>query len=66
MRKLSMLFFLLFLVEITSVSAQQSAVNTSQNSDYDKALSLYNDKQYLAAQILFDKVKQNKNSQEME
>jgi len=66
MRKFSMLFCLLFLAKITIVSAQQSAVNTSQNADFDKALSLYNDKQYLAAQILFDRVKQNKNSQEVE
>src|SRR6478672_1129474 len=66
MRKFSMLFFLLFLVEIASVSAQQSAVNTSQQSDFDKALSLYNDKQYLAAQILFEKVMQDNNGQETE
>ena len=51
---------------MSSVAAQQSAVYTNQISDFDKALSLYNDKQYLAAQILFDKVNQNKNSQEVE
>ncbi len=65
MRKLSILFILLSFVKITTVAAQQSAVYTNQNSDFDKALLLYNDKQYLAAQILFDKVIQNKNSQEI-
>ena len=54
------------MAEITSVSAQQTAVYSNQHSEFDKALSLYNDKQYLAAQILFEKVKQNKNSQEVE
>ena len=60
MRKFSVLLFLLSFVEITSLSAQQSAVYSNQFSEFDKALSLYKDKQYLAAQILFEKVKQNK------
>ena len=66
MRKFSVLLFLFSFLEITSVSAQQSAVFTHHLSEFDKALSLYNDKQYLAAQIIFEKVKQNKNSQEVE
>ena len=66
MRKFSVLIFLLSLAEITSVSAQQTAVYSNQYSEFDKAISLYNDKQYLAAQILFEKVKQNKNSLEVE
>jgi tetratricopeptide (TPR) repeat protein len=66
MRKFSILFLFLFLAEIAIVSAQQSAVYTSQFSEFDKALLLYNDKQYLAAQILFEKVKQTTKSQEVE
>ena len=66
MRKFSVFIFLLSLAEITSVAAQQTAVYSNQLSEFDKALSLYKDKQYLAAQILFEKVKQNKNSQEVE
>ena len=56
MRKYSILFFLLLFVETTTVFGQQSAINDNQNAGFDKALSLYNDKQYLAAQILFEKV----------
>ena len=35
---------------------QQSATYTSELVDFQKALSLYNSKQYLAAQSLFDKI----------
>jgi len=38
------------------VFSQQSAVYTSELVEYQKALSLYNSKQYLAAQTLFHKV----------
>lgn len=40
-----------------SLSAQQSSIYTHQLKDYDKAVALYNDKQYQAAQILFEKTK---------
>ena len=40
-----------------SLSAQQSTIYTHQLKDYDKAVALYNDKQYQAAQILFEKTK---------
>ncbi len=39
--------------------AQKSAQYTNELIDFQKALSLYNDKQYLAAQSLFYKVKNN-------
>ncbi len=39
--------------------AQQSAVYTSALEDYQKALSLYNNQQYLAAQALFTQVKKS-------
>ena len=38
------------------VFSQQSAAYTSELVEYQKALSLYNSKQYLAAQSLFDKI----------
>ena len=38
------------------IFAQQSATYTSDLVDFQKALSLYNSKQYLAAQSLFDKI----------
>lgn len=66
MRKFPILFFLLSTFEIMSVSAQQSAIHVSQTSEFDKALSLYNDKQYLAAQILFEKVKATNKNYEIE
>lgn len=37
--------------------AQQSAVYTNEFTDFQKALSLYNNKQYLAAQSLFESIK---------
>lgn len=40
----------------STVFAQKSAAYTSELVDYQKALSLYNSKQYLAAQSLFDQI----------
>lgn len=39
------------------IIAQQSATYTSNSVDYQKALTLYNNQQYLAAQALFSSVK---------
>ena len=39
--------------------SQKSAVYTSELKDYQKALTLYNNKQYKAAQSLFDDIKYN-------
>lgn len=39
--------------------AQKSAIYTSELKDYQKALTLYNNKQYKAAQSLFDDIKYN-------
>lgn len=59
MRKLE-LYLLLNGLAITSVAtAQQSAVYTHQFSEFDRAEALYNDRQYLAAQMLFDKLSQH-------
>jgi tetratricopeptide (TPR) repeat protein len=57
MRKISRLLLLLFFISISTISAQKSAIHTSDSKDLDKALSLYNDKQYASAQLLFEKVK---------
>ncbi len=48
-----MLIFNMFLF------AQKSAIYTSDLQDYQKALTLYNNKQYKAAQSLFDDIKYN-------
>ena len=50
---------LLFVVSLflsVSVFPQQSAINTNELVDFNRALELYNNRQYLAAQTLFDKV----------
>jgi len=48
---------LLVLLAITTGTAQQTAAFTSDYASFNKALSLYNEQQYLAAQTLFDEVK---------
>ncbi len=50
---------LLFLANSAQVFAQQTAIYTSALKDYNKAVELYNDKQYQSAQIIFEKVKSN-------
>lgn len=56
MRKLNRLLFLSLSLGALQASAQQSLIYTHQLKDFDKAVALYNDKQYQAAQILFEKV----------
>ena len=54
-RKIS--FLLCFLLLASSVQAQQTAAYTSDLVAYQKALTLYNNKQYQAAQSLFEAIK---------
>ena len=54
-RQLIIVFLTLSMLGI----AQKSAVYTSALKDYQKALTLYNNKQYNAAQSLFDDIKYN-------
>src|SRR6478609_5887418 len=58
MHKLPCLFLFLFTVQITSLYSQKSAIYTHPLKDFDKALSLYEDKQYASAQIIFKNVKE--------
>ncbi|GEP52309.1 hypothetical protein FNO01nite_29810 [Flavobacterium noncentrifugens] len=47
---------------MASVSAQKSAIYTNEFEDFNRAVSLYKNNQYLSAQLIFEKVKeQNKN-----
>jgi len=57
MQKISRLFLLLFFISISTISAQKSAIYSHDSKDFDKAISLYNDRQYASAQLLFEKVK---------
>jgi tetratricopeptide (TPR) repeat protein len=61
-----MLFFLLVIAGISKVSGQQSAIYTHSLSDFDQAVSLYKDKQYQSAQILFEKAKQDHKEQDVQ
>lgn len=66
MRNVLMLFFVFFMAGIPKVSGQQSAIYTNNLSEFDNAVKLFKDKQYQSAQILFEKVKQNNNSQDVQ
>jgi tetratricopeptide (TPR) repeat protein len=57
MQKLPKLFFLFFIVQITSLYSQESAIYIYPLKDFDKALSLYEDQQYASAKILFENIK---------
>lgn len=57
MTKKSFISFILAVSFTIPLLAQQSAAYTSNMVDYQKALSLYNNNQYLAAQSLFESVK---------
>ena len=60
-------YLLVALFFYTTVSvAQQSAIYTSDFTKYNKALSLYNSQQYLAAQTLFEEVKSETNDDTIE
>ncbi|HET8829781.1 MAG TPA: tetratricopeptide repeat protein, partial [Pelobium sp.] len=48
--------FVVFLFISLQVFPQQSAIYTNDLADYNRALELYNNRQYLAAQTLFDQI----------
>lgn len=50
-------YFLLIFVSSLSISAQKSDIYTHDSANFDKALLLYNEKQYVSAQFIFEKVK---------
>ncbi len=57
---------LTFLLCSYFISAQQSATYTSDLVDYQKALTLYNNKQYQAAQSLFETIKKEAPNETLE
>ena len=56
MHKIKYVLVALFLYTSIAVG-QQSAIYTNDLAQFNKALSLYNSKQYLASQTLFEEVK---------
>ncbi|MFB9054883.1 tetratricopeptide repeat protein [Formosa undariae] len=57
------LLFLLAIVMSGQMLAQQSAIYTNDQAEYFKALSLYNNKQYLAAQDMFTDIQRKSTEQ---
>jgi tetratricopeptide (TPR) repeat protein len=66
MRRLNRFFLLTVPFWAYNLTAQQSTIYTHELKDFEKAVALYNDKQYQAAQILFEKVKSSNNDMEVE
>lgn len=64
MRKINRLLLVAVSLYGLNVSAQQSSIYTHELKDFEKGVDLYNQKQYQAAQILFEKA--SKETQEME
>ena len=64
MRKLAWLLLWLFFTGINTITAQKTAIYTHDLEEFHEAILLYNNFQYLSAQLLFDKVKlENDNSE---
>jgi len=67
MHKYSWLLFPLLTAGVsTTVSAQQSEIHTSTLKNYNRALDLYQDKQYLSAQIMFTDVLQSNTNMDIQ
>lgn len=64
MNGIKTLFLALFFVAQSNM-AQQSAIYLNQNPEYHKAIQLYKEKQFQAAQILFERVKNTTQSEEV-
>ena len=52
----NIVFFCVASIISFQLSAQQSEVFTNDLADYQKALTLYNNQQYLASQSLFESI----------
>lgn len=66
MRKINRLAcFALALGGITA-SAQESVIYTNELRDYNHAIALFNEEQYLAAQLLFEKIKNSQSALDKE
>ncbi|MGH2664371.1 tetratricopeptide repeat protein [Flavobacterium sp.] len=66
MQKFSFSVIAIFLLGFSTAFSQQSEIYTNNLADYNKALSLYNDKQYQSAQIIFDRIKQENSNLEIQ
>ena len=65
MHKFSWFYYSLFLAGSFSMSAQKSIIYTHELKDFDRAVYLFKEQQYASAQILFDKVKEDTDNEEV-
>lgn len=65
MRKNNRLVGLLLLSGVLQLTAQQSKINTYNLKEFDEALSLYRNSQYLSAQLLFDKLSEKNEKEDL-
>ena len=66
MKKIPFLIIVFLFFENFTILAQQSTIYTNELANFTKALSLYNNKQYKSAQIIFDQVKQENSTFEIQ
>ena len=66
MRRINRLACIAALVGSMSLYAQQTAVYTGPYATFNHAVALYNEQEYLAAQLLFDKIKKENSSENKE
>lgn len=66
MHKISHLFVLLFFLIHGSLSAQKTEINSGEQQDFNRALELYKNSQYLSAQIIFDRLQQTTKNSDIE
>lgn len=66
MKAIRHFFCLVALAVSLSVAGQQTAFHTNDLVDFNRALELYNNQQYRAAQLLFEKVKEQVDDEKIE
>ena len=66
MHKLPRFLFFLIFIGFAPISAQKSTIYTHDLKDFNTALTLYNDKQYISAKLIFEKVKATATTEEIQ
>ena len=66
MHKIMRLFLLFFMIGTAMVSAQKTEIYSNDSEEFNRALYLYKNEQYLSAQIIFDKVKSETKNADVE
>ena len=66
MHKLPRFIFFLIFIGFAPISAQKSTIYTHDLKDFNTALTLYNDKQYISAKLIFEKVKATATTEEIQ